>query len=343
VLVVFLFLRDWRATLVAATALPLSIIPTFWAMSLLGFTLNGVTLLSLSLVVGILVDDAIVEIENIMRHLGMGKRPYQAAMEAADEIGLAVIATTFTLVAVFLPTAFMSGVPGKFFVQFGWTAAIAVMFSLVVARMLTPMMSAYVLKAPKKAHVEGRWIGIYLSWTRWCLRHRIKTTLGALVFFFGSLAWCSCCRPDSSRPTTCRRRRCRSPCRRARTSSRPTRPRKRRAGSSARTATSSCLHDRRRRLDRRRSVPRRRQPRGAQGDADPEPDAARRARRRSQAGGRAAAARRPRRVPGARINVGFGGSNEKYTSSSPARTAPCSPSTRAASSRSCARCTASAT
>ncbi|HRZ62876.1 MAG TPA: efflux RND transporter permease subunit, partial [Rubrivivax sp.] len=129
VLVVWLFLRDWRATLVAATALPLSVIPTFGAMYFMGFTINVVTLLSLSLVVGILVDDAIVEIENIMRHLRMGKTPYQAAMEAADEIGLAVIATTFTLIAVFLPTAFMSGVPGKFFVQFGWTAAIAVFFS----------------------------------------------------------------------------------------------------------------------------------------------------------------------------------------------------------------------
>ncbi|MEP6875052.1 MAG: efflux RND transporter permease subunit, partial [Burkholderiales bacterium] len=158
VLVVWLFLRDWRATLVSATALPLSIIPAFGAMYLFGFTLNGVTLLSLSLVVGILVDDAIVEIENIMRHLRMGKPPFQAAMEAADEIGLAVIATTFTLIAVFLPTAFMAGVPGKFFVQFGWTAAIAVFMSLVVARMLTPMMSAYILKLPKKEHVEGRWV-----------------------------------------------------------------------------------------------------------------------------------------------------------------------------------------
>ena len=147
VLVVWLFLRDWRATFVAAVALPLSVIPTFAVMYLFGFTLNVVTLLSLSLVVGILVDDAIVEIENIMRHLRMGKTPFQAAMEAADEIGLAVIATTFTLIAVFLPTAFMSGVPGKFFVQFGWTAAIAVFFSLVVARMLTPMMAAYLLQA----------------------------------------------------------------------------------------------------------------------------------------------------------------------------------------------------
>ena len=188
VLVVWLFLRDWRATLVATTALPLSIIPAFWLMSLLGFSLNTVTLLALSLIVGILVDDAIVEIENIMRHLRMGKTPFAAAMEAADEIGLAVIATTFTLIAVFLPTAFMSGVAGKFFVQFGWTAAIAVFISLVVARMLTPMMSAYVLKPPKKAFTEGRWIEIYMTWVKACLRHRVLTTTFATVFFVGSLA-----------------------------------------------------------------------------------------------------------------------------------------------------------
>ena len=139
VLVVWLFLRDWRATFVAAVSLPMSVIPAFALMHyVFGFTLNIVTMLSLSLVVGVLVDDAIVEIENIMRHLRMGKTPLQAAREAADEIGMAVIATTFTLIAVFLPTAFMAGVPGKFFVQFGWTAAIAVFFSLVVARMLTP-------------------------------------------------------------------------------------------------------------------------------------------------------------------------------------------------------------
>ena len=188
VLVVWLFLRDWRATLVATVALPLSVIPTFAAMYLFGFSLNVVTLLSLSLVVGILVDDAIVEIENIMRHLRMGKTPYQAAMEAADEIGLAVIATTFTLIAVFLPTAFMAGVPGKFFVQFGWTAAIAVFFSLVVARMLTPMMAAYIMKAPKGAHVEPRWTVHYMGWVRWCLRHRILTSLAAIVFLVGSFA-----------------------------------------------------------------------------------------------------------------------------------------------------------
>ena len=178
VLVVWLFLRDWRATLVAATALPLSIIPTFAVMHyVFGFTLNVVTLLSMSLVVGILVDDAIVEIENIMRHLRMGKTPYQAAMEAADEIGLAVIATTFTLIAVFLPTAFMAGVPGKFFVQFGWTAAMAVFFSLVVARMLTPMMAAYILMPPKGVHREPFWMGRYLRWAGWCLKHRILTCL----------------------------------------------------------------------------------------------------------------------------------------------------------------------
>ena len=146
VLVVWLFLRDWRATFVSAVALPMSVIPAFIGMYLLGFSINVVTLLALSLVVGILVDDAIVEVENIVRHLRMGKTPYQAAMEAADEIGLAVIATTFTLIAVFLPTAFMSGVAGKFFKQFGWTASLAVFASLVVARVLTPMMAAYMLK-----------------------------------------------------------------------------------------------------------------------------------------------------------------------------------------------------
>ena len=188
VIVVWLFLRDWRATFVSATALPLSMIPTFAAMHLLGFTLNVVTLLSLSLVVGILVDDAIVEIENIMRHLRMGKTPYQAAMEAADEIGMAVIATTFALIAVFLPTAFMSGVAGKFFVHFGWTAAIAVFFSLVVARMLTPMMAAYLLRPPRSEHGEARWLEIYTGWAAWCLRHRLKTVLATVCFFFGSFA-----------------------------------------------------------------------------------------------------------------------------------------------------------
>lgn len=188
VLVVWLFLRDWRATVVSATALPLSLIPAFAVMHLMGFTLNIVTLLSLSLVVGVLVDDAIVEIENIIRHLRMGKTPYQAAMEAADEIGMAVIATTFTLIAVFLPTAFMGGVPGKFFVQFGWSAAIAVFFSLVVARMLTPMMAAYFLKPLNREHAEPFWMGRYMQWAAWCLKHRIITMVAAAGFFFGSFA-----------------------------------------------------------------------------------------------------------------------------------------------------------
>ncbi|USX18179.1 efflux RND transporter permease subunit [Oxalobacteraceae bacterium OTU3REALA1] len=188
VLVVFLFLRDWRATLIAAVALPLSAIPTFALMHWMGFTVNTVSLLSLSLVIGVLVDDAIVEIENIERHLLMGKTPFQAAMEAADEIGLAVVATTFTLIAVFLPTAFMGGTVGKFFVQFGWTAAIAVFFSLVVARMLTPMMSAYLLRAPQaKPRHAPRWLAAYLSCARWCLRHRALTVAAAAAFFAGGL------------------------------------------------------------------------------------------------------------------------------------------------------------
>ncbi len=187
VLVVFAFLRNWRATFVSAVALPMSAIPTFAVMYLMGFSINVVTLLSLSLVVGVLVDDAIVEIENIQRHLEMGKTPYQASMEAADEIGLAVIATTLTLIAVFLPTAFMTGVVGKFFVQFGWTAAIAVFFSLVVARMLTPMMAAYILHAPKKAHREPSWIEPYVRVVSWCLRHRWLTLLLTLLFTVGSI------------------------------------------------------------------------------------------------------------------------------------------------------------
>lgn len=216
ILVVWLFLRDWRATIIAATALPLSILPALIGMYYLGFTLNIVTLLAMSLVVGILVDDAIVEIENIIRHLRMGKTPYEAAMEAADEIGLAVIATTFTLIAVFLPTAFMSGIAGKFFVQFGWTAALAIFASLLVARLLTPMMSAYILKPwvgkveshhdnqvlddqsqPIKDHgdlelqhdraKDGRVMRAYMRMVTWCLNHRWITLSSAIIFFIASL------------------------------------------------------------------------------------------------------------------------------------------------------------
>ncbi|WP_341917192.1 efflux RND transporter permease subunit [Polaromonas sp. YR568] len=190
ILVVWWFLRDWRATLISATALPLSIIPTFGVMALAGYSLNTVTLLSLSLVVGILVDDAIVEVENIERHLRMGKTPYQAAMEAADEIGLAVIATTFTLVAVFLPTAFMGGIPGLIFRQFGITASVAVLASLLVARLLTPMMAAYLLKPIQPgAHgdTDGPLMTRYLRWVRTTLARRKGTVLATVVFFVLSL------------------------------------------------------------------------------------------------------------------------------------------------------------
>ncbi|NHZ39043.1 efflux RND transporter permease subunit [Massilia aquatica] len=188
VLVVWWFLRDWRATLVAAAALPLSVIPAFLGQYLFGYTLNTVTLLSLALVVGVLVDDAIVEIENISRHLRMGKSPMQAAMEAADEIGMAVIATTFALVAVFLPTAFMGGVPGLFFKQFGWTAVLAILASLVVARLLTPMMAAYILKdLPHEEEKDGWLMTRYMNAMQWCLKHRLVTVIASALFFVGSI------------------------------------------------------------------------------------------------------------------------------------------------------------
>ena len=191
IVVVWWFLRDWRATLISATALPLSIIPTFLFMALAGYSLNTITLLSLSLVIGILVDDAIVEVENIERHLRMGKTPYQAAMEAADEIGLAVIATTFTLVAVFLPTAFMGGIPGLIFRQFGVTASVAVLASLLVARLLTPMMAAYLLKPAKPgddAAIDGSIMTRYLQWVRTALARRRTAVIGAAAFFVLGLA-----------------------------------------------------------------------------------------------------------------------------------------------------------
>jgi multidrug efflux pump subunit AcrB len=147
IIVVLLFLRNWRATLISAVALPLSAIPTFWVMDMLGFSLNLVSFLALTLATGILVDDAIVEIENIARHIRMGKTPYRAAIEAADEIGLAVIATTMTIVAVFVPVSFMPGIPGQYFRQFGLTVAISVLFSLLVARLITPMMAAYLMRS----------------------------------------------------------------------------------------------------------------------------------------------------------------------------------------------------
>lgn len=189
VVVVFLFLRNIRATFVAAVALPLSVIPTFLGMYLFGFSLNIISLLALSLVIGVLVDDAIVEVENIIRHLRMGKTPYEAAMEAADEIGLAVVATTFTLIAVFLPTAFMGGMVGQFFRQFGWTAALSIFASLMVARLITPMMAAYILR-PEKKHVEKQsaLMDWYLKVVSWTLHHRWITIGATLILFVASLA-----------------------------------------------------------------------------------------------------------------------------------------------------------
>ena len=188
VLVVFIFLRNWRATWISAVALPLSIIPTFAVMYVFGFSLNLITLLALAAVVGILVDDAIVEVENIVRHLRMGKTPIQAARDAADEIGVAVIATSFTLAAVFVPVAFMPGIPGKFFREFGWTAAAAVLFSLLVARLLTPMMAAYLLKATPDVHTESRLMAWYLRFVERAMQHRFLTLLIAFVIFLGSIA-----------------------------------------------------------------------------------------------------------------------------------------------------------
>ncbi|MFM1887354.1 MAG: hypothetical protein RL026_2511 [Pseudomonadota bacterium] len=186
--VVWLFLRDWRATWVSAVALPLSIIPTFFLMWLMDLSLNTLTLLAFSLVVGLLVDDAIVEVENIVRHLRMGKPPREAALEAADEIGLAVVATTLTLVAVFAPVALMPGIPGKIFREFAITAVTAVLVSLLVARLLTPMMASRSLRAATKVeHDEPGWLAPYLRAVAWTLDHRRRTLGLAAVFFVGSL------------------------------------------------------------------------------------------------------------------------------------------------------------
>ncbi|KXU30947.1 ABC transporter permease [Sphingobium sp. 22B] len=173
VVIVFLFLRDWRATMISALAIPLSAIPAFWFMDMMGFTLNGISLLALSLVAGVLVDDAIVEIENIVRHMRMGKSAYQASIDAADEIGLAVLATTMAIVAVFLPVALMPGISGQFFIQFGMTVVVAVLLSLAVARLITPMIAAYFLKAHgQESHGEGWLMDAYMAVLRWSLDER---------------------------------------------------------------------------------------------------------------------------------------------------------------------------
>ncbi|HET9640921.1 MAG TPA: efflux RND transporter permease subunit [Allosphingosinicella sp.] len=188
VLVVLLFLRDWRATLISALAIPLSAIPTFWFMDLMGFSLNGLSLLALSLVAGVLVDDAIVEIENIVRHMRMGKSAYQAAIDAADEIGLAVVATTFSIVAVFMPVGLMPGVSGQFFKNFGFTVVAAVLTSLAVARLITPLAAAYFLKAKGVAsHGEGWMMDRYVGMLRWSLRNRWWTMMIGVVAFIATI------------------------------------------------------------------------------------------------------------------------------------------------------------
>ena len=184
VLVVFLFLRDVRATLISALAIPLSAIPAFAFMQWMDFTLNSISLLALSLVAGVLVDDAIVEIENIVRHMRMGKSGFQAALDAADEIGLAVVACSATIIAVFLPVSFMGGITGQYFKQFGLTVAAAVFFSLLVARLITPVLAAYTLKSDQIApHTDGPIMTWYQRVLRWSTRHRWKT-LGAGAAFF---------------------------------------------------------------------------------------------------------------------------------------------------------------
>ncbi|KQP24660.1 ABC transporter permease [Methylobacterium sp. Leaf102] len=188
VIVVFLFLRDWRATLIASIALPLSVLPTFWIMNTLGFSLNAVSLLAITLVTGILVDDAIVEIENIVRHMRMGKSPYRAALEAADEIGLAVIAITATIMAIFAPVSFMSGIAGQYFKQFGLTIAAAVFMSLLVARLITPLLAAYFLRdhGPEDER-EGPVMRAYTRVVAWSVRHKFITLVVGLACFAASI------------------------------------------------------------------------------------------------------------------------------------------------------------
>ena len=188
VLVVFVFLRNWRATLITALAIPLSIFPTFWAIHMMGFSLNLVSLLALTLATGILVDDAIVEIENIVRHMHMGKSPWRAALDASEEIGLAVMAITLTIVAVFAPVSFMGGIAGQYFKQFGLTVAVAVLFSLLVARLITPLLAAYFMAPHKEVEKpEGAVMRGYTKLVGFSVRHRFLTLFAGLAIFMGSI------------------------------------------------------------------------------------------------------------------------------------------------------------
>jgi len=184
VVIVFVFLRDWRATAISALAIPLAALPTFAFMQWFGFTLNQMTLLALSLITGVLVDDAIVEVENITRHMRMGKSAYQAAMDAADEIGLAVVACSACIIAVFLPVSFLGGLVGQFFIQFGFTVAVAVFMSLLVARLISPLLAAYTLKPHAGLRgADGPVMDWYLRALRWSVQHRVKTLLSGLLIF----------------------------------------------------------------------------------------------------------------------------------------------------------------
>jgi multidrug efflux pump subunit AcrB len=188
VIIVLLFLRDIRATIIAAISLPLSIFPAFWAMDILGFSLNLVSFLAITLSTGILVDDAIVEIENIVRHMRMGKSPYRAALEAADEIGLAVIAISLTIIAIFAPASFMSGIAGQFFKQFGITVSVQVFFSLLAARFVTPVLAAYFLKDhPHDDPPPGGVLQTYTRLVTWSVRHYFITVLIGLGIFAASI------------------------------------------------------------------------------------------------------------------------------------------------------------
>ncbi|AFZ13321.1 acriflavin resistance protein [Crinalium epipsammum PCC 9333] len=190
VVTILIFLRDWRSTLITAVALPLSMLPTFWIQKSLGYTLNNMTLLGLALAIGNLVDDSVVEVENMQRHMAMGKTPRQAAFDSSAEVGLAVLASAATIIAVFLPVAFMGGIPGQFFQPFGMTVAISTFFSTLVARTITPMMGAYLLKAPKPSDAKSKSKGgfrPYFQLLKWALRHRLTTMAIAVAFFMASL------------------------------------------------------------------------------------------------------------------------------------------------------------
>ncbi|MEO6367291.1 MAG: efflux RND transporter permease subunit, partial [Steroidobacteraceae bacterium] len=199
IIVVWFFLRDIRATFISAAALPLSVIPTFWALHIFGFSMNTLTMLALSLVVGMLVDDAIVEVENNVRHLRMGKPPLQAATDAAVEIGLAVVATSLTLCAVFIPVAFMDGIPGQFFKPFGFTATVAVLFSLLVARALTPMMASRLMRPDSHVETSGPIKNWYIAKMQAALRHRVLTVAASTVLMGGTF-WLATTLPTGFTP-----------------------------------------------------------------------------------------------------------------------------------------------